>query len=57
MELKGKTVVVTGSASGIGKALTERFVREGARVIASDRNAEAGQQRPTPLEPALWPPM
>ena len=44
MQLKNKTVVVTGSASGIGKALTERFVREGARVIASDRNAEAGQR-------------
>lgn len=40
MTLAGKRVVVTGAASGIGRALTERFVREGASVVASDVNAE-----------------
>jgi NAD(P)-dependent dehydrogenase (short-subunit alcohol dehydrogenase family) len=45
MELKHKTVVVTGSASGIGLALATRFVQEGAVVIASDRNAEVGAQK------------
>lgn len=42
MELKGKAVVVTGAASGIGKALCERFVAAGARgVVVADRD-EAG---------------
>lgn len=44
MEFKGKIIVVTGSASGIGLALATRFVQEGAVVIASDRNAEGGAQ-------------
>ncbi|MGZ4351011.1 MAG: SDR family oxidoreductase, partial [Solirubrobacteraceae bacterium] len=38
MELAGKHVVVTGAASGIGRACTTRFVGEGARVVVSDRD-------------------
>jgi 2-keto-3-deoxy-L-fuconate dehydrogenase len=34
--LAGKIAVVTGAASGIGRAITERFQREGARVVAVD---------------------
>lgn len=38
MELEGKHVVVTGAASGIGRACAARFAREGARVVVSDRD-------------------
>jgi NAD(P)-dependent dehydrogenase (short-subunit alcohol dehydrogenase family) len=34
--LTGKVAIVTGAASGIGRAATESFVREGARVVAVD---------------------
>lgn len=41
MELRDKIVVVTGGASGIGKAMCERFAAEGAAtVVVADRNEE-----------------
>ncbi len=39
MELKEKIIVVTGGASGIGKALCRRFTAEGARTVVVDMNA------------------
>lgn len=36
MDLAGKTVVVTGSAKGIGKAIALAFARENANVVVSD---------------------
>jgi 2-keto-3-deoxy-L-fuconate dehydrogenase len=36
--LKGKTAFVTAAGQGIGRATAEAFVREGARVIATDIN-------------------
>ncbi|HEX7168520.1 MAG TPA: SDR family NAD(P)-dependent oxidoreductase [Acidimicrobiales bacterium] len=41
MELSGKVAVVTGGASGIGRALATRFVAERAKaVVVADRDAE-----------------
>jgi len=37
MKLAGKICVVTGAARGIGRALCERFEREGAIVVGADR--------------------
>ncbi len=34
--LKGKVAVVTGAASGIGRAMAERFAREGMKVVLAD---------------------
>lgn len=35
--LEGTTAIVTGGASGLGRAIVERFVAEGARVVVLDR--------------------
>ncbi|MFI5305185.1 MAG: SDR family NAD(P)-dependent oxidoreductase [Nitrospiria bacterium] len=40
MRLKEKVVVITGGGTGIGKALTESFVKEGARVMICSRTKE-----------------
>jgi NAD(P)-dependent dehydrogenase (short-subunit alcohol dehydrogenase family) len=39
--LKGKNVVVTGGASGIGQATATRFLEEGCSVCVLDRSDEA----------------
>lgn len=39
--LQGKVALVTAAGQGIGRATVEAFVREGARVIATDVRAEA----------------
>ncbi|MEV5072762.1 glucose 1-dehydrogenase [Microbacterium sp. LMI12-1-1.1] len=41
-QLRGKVAVVTGAASGIGKAAVELFVAEGAKVVAADISDELG---------------
>ena len=41
--LDGQTAVITGGAQGLGLAIAERFVAEGARVVLGDLNLEATQ--------------
>ena len=42
--LANKRTLITGGASGIGKATVLRFLEEGAQVIVLDRDEEAGEQ-------------
>lgn len=40
MKFEGKVAIVTGAASGIGKAIAEGYAHEGAKVVVSDMNLE-----------------
>jgi NAD(P)-dependent dehydrogenase (short-subunit alcohol dehydrogenase family) len=50
--LKGKTIVVTGGGSGLGKAMTTYFLELGANVVITSRNIEKLQKVKTELEEA-----
>lgn len=43
MRLKDKVAIVTGAASGMGKAIAEGYAREGAKVVVSDVNLEGAE--------------
>ncbi len=44
MRIENKNAIVTGGASGIGRATVRRFVAEGAKVLIADRNQAGAEQ-------------
>jgi NAD(P)-dependent dehydrogenase (short-subunit alcohol dehydrogenase family) len=51
--LTGRTALVTGAGSGIGRRVAERFADEGARVVFSDRDIAAARDAAAPYETAV----
>jgi len=52
MRLKDKVAIVTGSASGLGRAISILFAQEGAKVVGADINAEGGRETVAMIEAA-----
>ncbi|HWA53721.1 MAG TPA: SDR family oxidoreductase [Solirubrobacterales bacterium] len=48
--LDGKAAIVTGSARGIGRATAEMFVREGAKVLINDLDADVAEQAASEID-------
>jgi NAD(P)-dependent dehydrogenase (short-subunit alcohol dehydrogenase family) len=52
MALHGKTALITGGTSGIGRAVAERLAHDGAEVIISGRNESRGREVVQAIEAA-----
>ncbi|PCJ98967.1 MAG: oxidoreductase [Flavobacteriaceae bacterium] len=54
MKLKDKVCIVTGATSGMGKAISEAFAKEGAKLILSGRNVERGEALVSQLKNSIF---
>ena len=52
--LDGKRALVTGGTTGLGLAIAERFLREGARVVITGRDPGLGERAGQALGPGAW---
>src|SRR5690242_15696107 len=50
--LAGKVAIITGAGSGLGRAMTRRFVAEGAAVLAADINEAGARETVAALDAA-----
>ncbi len=51
MKIRDKVVIITGAARGIGKAIAERYVKEGAKVVIADLNEPGAKAVASALGP------
>ena len=54
MRLKDKRILVTGSTTGIGKAIAQRYVREGAHVMIHGLEQDLARETSAELDGAPW---
>lgn len=50
MDLSNKTAIITGAASGIGKAIARQFIEQGANVAIADLNIDAARETAEQLD-------
>ncbi len=52
MKLKDRVAIITGSGRGIGRAIAERFAREGAAILLNSRTEKELQQTADAIQQA-----